>query len=115
MISINDKINAIIYSYHKYKIAAHVFDEAYKFYNKEWKELQKLKDYKLNLLKSVLREAVENGFVKKDIDINIVVLIMESTVNSLFDYETLSKQSMTIQEATAKAMKIILHGILVHT
>lgn len=110
--SLKDKINVIIYSYHKYRLPKHVFDEANKFYKEEWKEMQKLKNYKLKLIDDVLKEAVDSGYVRKDIDLNIVGLMLENTVNTLFSYEFLSNSAMTIQEATDKVIKIILYGIV---
>ncbi|MDD3225742.1 MAG: TetR/AcrR family transcriptional regulator [Clostridium sp.] len=110
--SLVDKLNAIIYSYHKYRLPKHVFDEAYKFYNKEWQEVQKLKDYKLKLIKDILKEAVDKGSLKKDIDLDIVALMLENTVNALFSYEFLSKSNMNLQEATGKAVSIVLYGII---
>jgi AcrR family transcriptional regulator len=109
--SLIDKLNAVIHSYHKYRLPAHVFDEASKFYIKEWEEVQKLKNYKLKLINDILNESLDKGNLKKDIDLNIVVLMLENTVNTLLSYEFLSKNNMTIQKATDKVINIILNGI----
>jgi hypothetical protein len=93
-------------------LPAHVFDEASKFYIKEWEEVQKLKNYKLKLINDILNEALDKGHLKKDIDLNIVVLMFENTVNTLLSYEFLSKNNMTIQEATDKVIRVILNGII---
>lgn len=111
-VSLVDKLNAIIYSYHKYRLPKNVYDEANKFYSSELEEVQKLKDYKLGLLNNILKEAVDKGCVKKDTDFNIVGAMLENMVNTLFSYEFLSKSTMNIQEATDKAIKIILYGII---
>lgn len=110
--SLTDKINAIIYSYHKYSLPVNVYDEAYKFYHKEWEEVQKLKDFKLKLMKDILRNAVDDGQLKQNINLNIIGLILENTTNTLLSYEFLSKNNMTMKEATNEVINIILHGII---
>lgn len=110
--SLSDKLNAIVNSYHKYKLPAHVYDEASKFYKNEWEEVQKLKNYKLELINDILKAAVNEGYLKKDINLNIVGVMLEKTVDTLFSYEFLSKNNMTIHEASDKVINILLHGIM---
>lgn len=110
--SLVDKLNAIIFSYHKFRLPKAVFDEAYKFYNKEWEEIQKLKDYKLKLINDILKEAVSDGSLKKDTNLQIVAVMLESTVNSIFSYEFLSENNMTLMEATDEVVRIILNGVI---
>ncbi|MDP4145528.1 MAG: TetR/AcrR family transcriptional regulator [Bacillota bacterium] len=107
-----DKINAIIYSYHKYRLPVSVYDEAYKFYHKEWEEVQKLKDFKLKLINDVLKAAMDEGHIKKDINLNIIGLMLENTINTLLSYEFLSKNDLTMKEAINEVLKVILHGII---
>ena len=110
--SLIDKLNAVIHSYHKFRLPKQVYNEADKFYHKEWEEVQKLKNYKLKLTKDILKEAVDQGYLKKDIDLNIIGVMIENTLNTICSYEFLSENDMTITEAMDKSIKIILYGIM---
>ena len=110
--SLVDKLNSIIYSYHKYKLPVNVLDEAYKFYYDEWEEIQKLKDFKLKLIENTLKEAMEAGILKSNIQLHIVSAILESVSNTFLDYKFLSKNNITMKEAMNEAITILLHGIL---
>ncbi|ERI95474.1 transcriptional regulator, TetR family [Clostridiales bacterium oral taxon 876 str. F0540] len=110
--SLTDKINAMIYSYHKYKLPVKVYDEACNFYPEEWKELQRLKDFKIDLIKETLKTALKDGLIKEDADLDIIGLILENTTNTLLSYEFLSKNNLAMKEAINKVISIILYGIL---
>lgn len=110
--SLIDKLNCIIYSYHKYKLPVNVLDEAYKFYYDEWDKIQKLKDFKLSLMEIVLKEGIEAGTLKSDINLNIISTILESASSTLLDYKFLSKNNITMKEAMEQVMKVLLYGIL---
>ncbi|MDF2884335.1 MAG: TetR family transcriptional regulator, partial [Clostridiaceae bacterium] len=110
--SLVDKLNSIMYSYHKYKLPVKVLDEAYKFYYDEWKKIQELKDFKLNLIEIVLKEGMEEGVLKSNIQLNIISCILESVSNTFLDYEFLRKNDITMKEAMKQVMEILLYGIL---
>lgn len=110
--SLVDKLNSIIYSYHKYKLPINVLDEAYKFYYHEWEKIQKLKDFKLNLIEKILKEGMEEGILKRDIQLNIISSILESVSNTFLDYKFLNKNDLTIKEAMNQVMTVLLYGIL---
>lgn len=110
--SLEDKLNSIIYSYHKYRLPVNVLDEANKFYHDEWEKIQKLKDFKLNLIEITLKEGLEEGALKSDIQLNIVSSMLESVSNTFLDYEFLSKNDMTMKEAMNEVLRILLYGIL---
>jgi hypothetical protein len=101
-----------MYSYHKYKLPVKVLDEAYKFYYDEWKKIQELKDFKLNLIEIVLKEGMEEGVLKSNIQLNIISCILESVSNTFLDYEFLRKNDITMKEAMKQVMEILLYGIL---
>lgn len=110
--SLEDKLNSIMYSYHKYKLPIKVLDEAYKFYYDEWRKVKELKDFKLNLIEIVLKEGMEEGILKSDITLNMVSCILESVSNTFLDYEFLRKNDITLKDAMKQVMEILLHGIL---
>ncbi len=110
--SLVDKLNSIIYSYHKYKLPVNVLDEAHKFYYGEWEKIQELKDFKLNLIEMIVKEGMEAGIIKSDIELHIISSILESVSNTFLDYKFLSKNDMTMKEAMKQVMTILLYGIL---
>lgn len=110
--SLLDKLNSIIYSYHKYKLPVDVLDEAYKFYYDEWKKVHELKDFKLKLIEEILKEGMESGILRNDIQLNIVSSILESVSTTLLNYKFLSKNNITMKEAIKQVVTVLLYGIL---
>ncbi len=110
--SLEDKLDSIIFSYHKYKLPINILDEAYIFYHDEWKKVQELKDFKLKLIEIQLEEAKNLGILKSDTKVHFVSFILESVSNTFLDYQFLSKNNITMKEAANEVIKTILHGIL---
>ena len=71
-------------------------------------KIQESKDFKLNLMEITLKEAMEEGVLKSDIELHTISFILESVSNTFLDYKFLSKNDMTMKEV----MKILLYGIL---
>ncbi|GCD09305.1 TetR/AcrR family transcriptional regulator [Clostridium tagluense] len=107
-----EKLNSIVYSYHKYKLPVNVLDEAYKFYNDEWKKIQQLRDFKLNLIEITIKEGMKEGFLRSDIQPHMITLMLEGISNTFLDYKFLSKNDMTMKDAMNDVMTILLYGIL---
>ncbi|NNU74451.1 TetR/AcrR family transcriptional regulator [Clostridium estertheticum] len=110
--SLEDKLNSIIFSYHKYKLPVNTLDEAHKFYYDEWNKLQDLKDFKLKLIETTLKESMKSGVLRNDINLNLISSILESVSNTFLDYKFLSKNNMTMKDAMNETITILLHGIL---
>ncbi|MCB2356738.1 TetR/AcrR family transcriptional regulator [Clostridium estertheticum] len=110
--TLEDKLNSIIFSYHKYKLPINILDEAHKFYYDEWNKLQDLKDFKLKLIETTLKESMESVVLRDDINLNLISSILESVSNTFLDYEFLSKNNMTMKDAMNETITILLHGIL---
>lgn len=110
--SLIDKLNTVVYSYHKYRLPVAVVDEAHKFYYDEWQKVQDLKNFKLKLIEDILNAAKEDGVLKNDADLHIVSLMLESVSSTFMDYEFLSKNNMTLLGAMESVLDIILQGIL---
>ena len=109
---LEDKLNSIIFSYHKYKLPINILDEAHKFYYEEWEKIQELKEFKLKLIETTLKEAMESGILKSDIKLHLISFILESVSNTFLDYKFLSKNNMTMKDAMNEMITILLHGIL---
>lgn len=110
--SLEAKMNSLIYSYHKYKLPVNVLDEAYKFYYEQWEKVQELKNFKLKLAEEILKQGVEAGVIKENINLRTVSLMLESISSTFLDYKFLSKNDMTIKGALKEVTEIMLHGVL---
>ncbi len=110
--SLAEILNSIIYSYHKYKLPVSILDEAHKFYYEEWEKLQELKNFKLDLIEKALKEGMEDGILRSDVELPIISTILESVSSTFLDYEFLSKNDMTMKQAMNQVITILLHGIL---
>ncbi len=110
--SFAQRLNSIIYSYHKYKLPVSILDEAHKFYYEEWEKIQELKNFKLNLIEKALKDGMEDGILRSDVDLTILSTILESVSNTFLDYEFLSKNDITMKQAMNQVITILLHGIL---
>lgn len=110
--SLVEKLNSIIYSYHKFKLPVNVLDEAYKFNYAEWEKFQQLRDFKLKLIESIIKEGIKESVFRSDVKLSMITLILENVSNSFLDYKFLSKNDMTMKEALNEVMTILLYGIL---
>lgn len=112
-ISINEKFHKIIYSYHKYKLPASVIEEAKLYYPDNWKQVIELKEFKVRTIINLLKEAKENDYIKEDIDLTIVALVIEKLSNELLDSDVLKENKLKINYAADQILQIILNGILI--
>jgi len=99
---LDEKLYNIIYSYHK----------AYKFYPEEFKKIQEFKDFKIDLVKKILKEGKNQGVIGENININIVSLILEKVSDTFLDYKFLTNNNITMKQAMVDLMNILLNGIL---
>lgn len=111
-IPLDKKLYHIIYSYHKYKLPVRILDEAYKFYPEEFKKIQEFKNFKVDLVKKVLNESKKQGGIGKNINIDIVSLILENISDVFLDYKFLTNNNITMKKAMEDLMNILLNGIL---
>lgn len=107
-----EKINDIIYSYHKYRLPASVIDEVHKFYYDEWLKIQELRKFKIKKIEEILIEAKNMGKLKPNVELHIVSSILESISDTFLDYKFLSENNITMKEAMKSVLNILLYGIL---
>lgn len=75
-------------------------------------KLQDLKDFKLKLIETTLKESMESEVLRDDINLNLISSILESVSNTFLDCKFLSKNNMTMKDAMNETITILLHGIL---
>lgn len=107
-----EKIHDIVYSSHKYRLPAKLLNEAKLFYPNEWNEIEKLKEYKINVMKEILDKASVEGKIDSKVNFAVLCKMLEKISDTVLDYEFLISNKLKISEAIDEALKIILHGIL---
>jgi hypothetical protein len=65
-----------------------------------------------NELRELLKQGKKEGTVRKDIDLDIIVLIILNTVESVATPEVISQFSYSTEEVLEMIAKIITFGIL---
>ncbi|MBU3177955.1 hypothetical protein KPL47_16615 [Clostridium estertheticum] len=66
----------------------------------------------MKLIETTLKESMESGVLRNDINLNLISSILESVSNTFLDYKFLSKNNMTMKDAMNETITILLHGIL---
>jgi Transcriptional regulator len=56
-----EKLHTITYSNLRYRLPVSVLDDTKRFYPTEWEKIEDLKQFKLNALQKILRQAEDNG------------------------------------------------------
>ncbi len=76
------------------------------------KKIQEFKDFKIDLVKKILREGKNQGVIEENININIVSLILEKVSDTFLDYKFLTNNNITMKQAMVDLINILLNGIL---
>ena len=108
----SDKIHAIVYSNHRYRLPIPLLMEAKQFYPEVWTKVEALKQFKLNATKEVLKQGVEAGIFKADIHFGVLSKILEKISDMFTDYDFLLDNQLNTRKAIDEALKIIFSGIL---
>ncbi len=82
------------------------------FILKNLKKFKNLKNFKVDLVKKVLNESKKQGGIGKNINIDIVSLILENISDVFLDYKFLTNNNITMKKAMEDLMNILLNGIL---
>ena len=111
-ISLQEKFKSVIYSYHTYKIPLAIIQEAKIYYPSEWEKINKLKNFKIEALLTLLKEAKSNGLIKDHINLDIISLMIDKVADELLNGDILEKNNLKLSYATDQILQIILNGIL---
>ena len=110
--SFGEKIHAIFYSSHRYRLTVPILSEAKRFYPKSWALVEDLKRFKVDATRDLFRQGVDAGIFRPDINLGILSKMLEEISNMLTDYDFLLENHLTTREAIDEALKIIFNGIL---
>lgn len=108
----DDKLHEIVCSNNEHKIPIIIINEAKLYYPEQWEEIQKLKDFKLDIIEKLIKDAMKDGKIKEDIDYRILSKLIEKISDIFFDYDFLVNNNLTIDEIIDGIIKITLNGIL---
>ena len=109
--SLIDKLSAVVYAYHKYKLPVRILNETYKFFPNEWKKIEELKKFKLNILENILNEGIDKGIIRPDIHLSVISLMLEITSEAFLNSEFLSENDLTFKQTIKEVLSILLNGI----
>lgn len=111
-IDIAQKIHAIVYSSHRYRLSVSLLSEAKQFYPEVWVKVEDLKKFKLEATQNLLKEGTREGIFKADTNFGVLSKMLERISDMFTDYEYLLNNHLTTREAMDEALKIIFHGIM---
>lgn len=107
------KIYSVIHSNHQYRLPLELLNEARLFYPDEWNKIEEFKDFKLNVIKKLLKDGLADGIIKADTHSGILSKMLEQISDMFIDCDFLIENKLKASEAIDEALKIILNGILV--
>lgn len=108
-----DKIHGIIYSNHQYKMPMSMVNELKVLYPEVWMKIRELKEFKVNEMMNLLKQAMAEGVIKTDVNFGVLSRMLEEVSDMFIDYDFLMENRLKTQEAIDEALKIIFNGILV--
>ncbi|GBF35251.1 transcriptional regulator [Desulfocucumis palustris] len=107
-----DKLRAVIHCYGQEKLSPGLLEELQLYFPREWEKTQAIRTFKREKVIEVLMQGVEAGEIKKDVHLGILGLILDNTINALFDYKILNRLDLTVNQMMDGVRSIILYGIL---
>lgn len=110
--SILGKINAALVSHHKYEIPLEILEGIEKYYPKDWEKIEGQRSFKIDLVRNLIREGIDVGVLRSDINTEVLSLILDKTTRAIFEYNFLVESNLNINTAVTEIKKILLYGIL---
>ncbi len=107
-----DKLRAVIYCYGQEKLSPGLLEELQLYFPEEWEKTEAIRTFKRDRVIELLLQGVESGEIKKDVHLGILGLIMDNTINAVFDYKILNRLDLTVNQAMDGIKSILLYGIL---
>lgn len=107
-----DKLNAVVFCSGQDKPPAWLLEELQRYFPEEWAKADDLVKLKSGMVKELISRGVANGEFRDDINPAVIELTLEATINALFDFKSLNKLDLTINQAMDDVRKLVLYGIL---
>ena len=94
------------------KINVALLAELSKYYPAEWVKVEQIRTSKGQSFCQLLEEGVAAGDIRNDINLSMVVLTLQKTMDAILDYTFLSQNDLTINHAIGQLHQIVFGGIL---
>lgn len=108
----SEKIYAIVHSSHRYRMPVPVLNEAERFYPDEWAKIEQLKQFKLNALQTLLKQAADEGALRPDIHFGILSSMLERISGMFIDTDFLLENGLKATQAIDMALNMLIYGIV---
>lgn len=106
------KICAALFSYHKYPIPIELLEDIEKYYPEDWQKIEEQRNFKIKLVRNLIKEGIELGKLRSDINIEILILILDKTTKGILEYNFLKENNISINSALNAIEEILLNGVL---
>lgn len=112
--SLFDKLKSAILCYYNYSIPLKLVDELKSLFPQEWSKVEELFRFKQELFRKLISQGINEGCIKSDINIDMLMLVIQKTIPAIFDYKFLVSHDMN--KATANHMleefcRLVFYGI----
>mgnify|MGYP006291013591 CR=1 FL=1 len=95
------------------KFSIHAFEDIRKNNPEAWQRISNLREKMFNKqLRKLLNKAKEEGMVREDIDVEIIILIILNTIQSVVNPEVISGLSYSTEEVIDMLSKFIISGMI---
>lgn len=109
--TLDEKLEAIIFSYHDYKLPLIVIEEARRSYEEEWLKVEHYRLFKVDLTRKILEQARDEGMIRETIDFRMVIYMIEKVSFIVYDHLFLTRNNLTLKQALNESIDIILNGL----
>lgn len=94
------------------KIEGTMVHDIMKSHPEIWRDIEEFRQNRAyKNLSELIKEGIENGIFRKDINTEVVVLSYVSAIHTLINPETLSKLPVTADQAFSDILKILFEGL----
>ncbi|MGP7818083.1 TetR/AcrR family transcriptional regulator [Niallia sp. 01092] len=108
---LDEKLQAIIFSSHDFKLPLIVIEEAERSYPKEWEKVEKYRLFKVALTREILENAKDDGLIRATVDFTIVSYMLEKISSMIYNPSFLIDNDLTLKQALLSSVDLIMNGI----
>ncbi|WP_281165099.1 TetR/AcrR family transcriptional regulator [Liquorilactobacillus sicerae] len=106
------KIRAIIREEHSYKLPVSSLEDIKNYYPELWNEIQEVKNFNIKCVNQLLSEAQQSGFLKQEIDTDLLSSLIEKIGELVIDPDFLIKHQITSSKLLDKIINTTLYGLI---
>lgn len=105
------RLNAALLSHHKYPLPLDVLEGIQKYYPSDWERIEEQLRFKLKLVRDIIRQGIDSGRIRKDINIEVLCLMLEKSTSAILEYKFLVDNDLNVNNALREIEKILIYGI----